>query len=87
METQALIPLILGVVMPPVIDLVNKYVPNSNARFLVSIVFSLLLGGLIAFFESGWDAVLANAGLVFVSAQAVYKLWYKDSKVHAKIAG
>ena len=87
METQALIPLILGVVMPPVIDLVNKYVPNSNARFLVSIVFSLLLGGLIAFSESGWDAVLANAGLVFVSAQAVYKLWYKDSKVHARITG
>ena len=73
--------------MPPVIDLVNKYVPNSNARFLVSIVFSLLLGGLIAFSESGWDAVLANAGLVFVSAQAVYKLWYKDSKVHARITG
>ena len=87
MDTQALIPLILGVIMPPIIDIVNKYVPNSNLRFLVSILFSLIVGGIIAFFENGWESVLANAGLVFVSAQAVYKLWYEKSGMQAKIRG
>lgn len=84
---EALIPLILGAVLPPVIDVVNKYVPNSNARFLVSVLFALVVGGIMTYAEFGLEGLFANAGLIFVSAQAVYKMWYDHSKLQNKMRG
>ena len=83
--TETLIPLVLGAVLPPVIDLVNKHVPNSNVRFLIAVLFSFVVGAIIAFLENGWENLAQNAGLIFVSAQAVYKLWYEHSGMQAKI--
>lgn len=79
--------LVVGGLLPPVIDLVNKFVPNSHGRFLVSVVFAFVVGAILAFFQYGTDEVLANAGVIFVAAQAVYKLWYKESGIHARIVG
>jgi len=79
--------LVVGAVLPPVIDLVNKYVPNSNGRFIVSVVFAFVVGAIIAYFQYGTAEILANAGVIFVAAQAVYKLWYKESGIHARILG
>ena len=82
---ETLFPLILGAVLPPVIDLVNKHISSSNMRFLISVLFALVVGGILAYFEFGAKAVLANAGLIFVSAQTVYKLWYEQSGIHTRL--
>ena len=84
---EELIAIVLGAILPPVIDLVNKYVPNSNGRYLVSLLFSLVVGGLIAVFEFGWEEALTNAGLIFASAQTVYKLWYEGSGIQNRVRG
>ena len=84
---EALIPLILGAILPPVIDVVNKYVPSSNMRFLISVLFAIVVGGAMAYFEFGMEGLLANAGLIFVSAQTVYKMWYDHSKLQDKVRG
>ena len=55
---EALIPLILGAILPPVIDVVNKYVPNSNIRFLVSVLFAVVVGGIMAYAEFGMEGFL-----------------------------
>ena len=81
---ETLLPLILGAVLPPVIDLVNKHVASSNMRFIISVLFALVVGGLLAYFEFGAEA-LANAGLIFASAQTVYKLWYEQSRIHTRL--
>ena len=85
--TEEMIAIVLGLVLPPVIDLVNKYVPNSNGRYLVSLAFALVVGGLMAVLQYGWQEALANAGLVFASAQTVYKLWYEKSGLQSRIRG
>lgn len=82
-----LLALILGAVLPPIIDLVNKHVPNSNLRFLIALLFSLVVGGLMAMFEFGWESVVNNAGLVFAASQTVYKLWYEQSNMQNRIRG
>lgn len=80
-----LIPIILGAVLPPVIDLVNKYIMDRRVRFIVSVVFALIIGAVVAVFENGLDDVLANAGLIFISAQMVYQIWYKESGLQSRI--
>jgi hypothetical protein len=82
---DAIIPLVLGVILPPIIDLVNKYVANSKLRYLVALVFSLVAGAIIAVVQSGWDNVWADAGLVFAASQTVYKLWYEHSGLQTRI--
>ena len=67
-----------------VIDLVNKYVKNSRWRYVVSVIFSLVAGAVLAFMQYGND-VWNNAGLIFVSSQSIYKLWYEKSQLKARI--
>ena len=78
--------LVLGAILPPLIDLVNRYVPDTKLRFLVSLVVSVILGGVLAFLQFG-DEIWQNAGLIFAAAQTVYKLWYKDTAAHTRLRG
>ena len=79
--------LLVGAVLPPVADLINKHIKDSNMRFLIVVGLSFLIGAVIAFFQYGWDGLLANAGLIFATSQAVYKLWYEDSGLQARVRG
>lgn len=75
---------VLGAVLPPVIDLVNRFVPNSRIRFLISIGFAVVVGAILAFLQYGED-VWSNAGLIFAASQTVYKLWYEKSQLQTRI--
>jgi hypothetical protein len=86
MNDQLLL-VIVGAILPPFIDLVNRFVKQSHWRFIISLVFSLVVGGVIAFLQFGWDELLANGGLIFASAQTVYKLWYEKSSWQRTIRG
>lgn len=78
---------IVGLVLPPIVDLVNKYVQNSKIRFLISIAFSLVVGGIVSVIQNGWENVAKDIGLIFATSQIVYKLWYEKSGLQDKIRG
>lgn len=84
METQA-INLIIGAVLPPFIDMLNRYVKNSNVRYLISLVISIAIGAVVSYQDLDAANVLASAGLVFGAAQSTYNLYWKNSDVRKKI--
>jgi uncharacterized membrane protein required for colicin V production len=78
---------VLGALLPPVIDLVNRFIPNSSLRFIASLVICLTLGSILAFLTSGVEGILADGTIVFAMSQVVYKLWYEKSQLQTKIRG
>lgn len=76
--------LLIGVILPPVADLINRRIANSQIRFLVVVILCLLLGTALAFLENG-TGVLENGSLIFASSQVVYKMWYENSDVQLRI--
>lgn len=83
------IAIVIGAVLPPVIDFINKKVQSSNWRYIISLIISLVVGAVISFFTgelTGVD-ILAAGGIVFASAQTVYKTYYADSTVRLNLFG
>ena len=80
---------IIGAVLPFLFEFINRFVKNSNLKFLISLLLPLLIGVGISFNQLGFgsiEAILASGSIVFASAQSVYKLWFKDSGLQQKIA-
>ena len=80
--------LILGTVLPPIIDIINTKVTNDRAKFWIAIGMSTVVG--VAFNLSELDyndpsKFLASVLTVIVTAQAVYKKLYEDSKMQDKV--
>lgn len=86
MDNQ-LVLLILGALLPPVIDVVNRYVANPKFRFLIAVVVSIIVGGVVSVVQFGADEVIANSTLIFSTSQLVYKLWYEQSQLQDKVRG
>lgn len=74
----------LGVILPPIIDLVNGKVSNSNWRFVIALVFCLVAGVIMSFLQYGSN-VFENVGLIFLASQTVYKLWYEKSNLQNRV--
>lgn len=81
-------PTYAGIVLPPVVDFINKDVHNDQERFIVTILVCLGVATILK-----WDAItygtpeeiLATAGIIFAESQAVFKLYFKCSTLRAKI--
>lgn len=77
---------IIGLVLPIVIDLVNRYVSNSKMRYIISVAMCLVVAGLLHAEEimAGDVAkLLTSATTIFATATSVYKLYWEDSKVRS----
>ena len=87
MNTETL-SIILGQLMPLVIELINKYVPdNSKIRYIVSLLISVVVGAVTAYFAGELNAedLLGSIGLVFISSQTAYRMWFKGSSVEQRL--
>ncbi len=81
---------LIGFILPPGIDIINKYVPNGKVRFLVAFLICVAAGFAVAapkIFYAGGNIVDAFTaiGMVFAEAQVVFNLYYKDSSFRAKL--
>jgi len=79
---------LVGFVLPPVIDLINRFIKNSNLRYLVSVLVCLLISGVINFkaVQGGSvDSLLTSFGLIFAEASSVYKLYWDKSAVRENL--
>jgi hypothetical protein len=86
MELQGL-EILVGIILPPFIDLVNRYVKNGNWRYVASLVVSLVVGGLLSLNELSLQNVLESGAIVFAAAQTVYKTYYASSGVRERLYG
>lgn len=80
-----IIEIVVGAVLPPFIDLINKRVANSTIRYIFSLLICLIIGVAASWQDLNWQDVLTSGALVFASAQTVYKTYYKDSKLQATL--
>lgn len=79
---------LVGFLLPPVIDLVNRKVNNPTLRFWITLAISLIMGAIIRWDEIGLgnpEVVLASAAIIFTESQIVYKTYWKDSGIRRKI--
>ena len=79
--------IIVGAVMPIVIDLVNKYINDSKIRYIISIVICLVIGVVFNLKSLSVADILASGGIIFATAQSIYKIYYSQSELRAKIYG
>ncbi len=72
----------VGFLFPPAIDLINRYVKDSDLRFWVSVMFCVMVGGAIAALMGNFtaDGVAAQALIFIGQAQISYRLWSDTDK-------
>lgn len=87
---------LVGIILPPIIDLINQFVNNKQVRFLVAFGICALLGVglnwlatqfLYANPMSAFQSISASILGVFGASQVTYNLGYEDSKIQDTIRG
>jgi len=80
---------IIGAVMPIIIEFVAKYIKGSTGKFIVSLAFPLLAGVLVSYQNlsiANVEGILASGAIIFAAAQGVYKIFFRDSVLQRKIS-
>lgn len=78
---------LIGFILPPLIDLINKKVLDSRARFVVSFVTCVGVGIGMNVENLNVDSlgdVLGSIAVVFSSAQVAYKLFWEKSEIRKR---
>ena len=79
----------IGFLLPPFIDLINRKIANSDARFWISAATCSVVGVAISYFTfGGWaplDDIINTIFVVFGTAQISYKGVYEESKIQTSI--
>lgn len=79
---------LVGFLLPPVIDLINRKINNSDIRFWVSVLFCAVVGVLIAYSKGNIgdiNAIISSIFIVFGLAQISYKAVYESSRLQTKV--
>ena len=81
----------VGFILPPFIDLINRKIANSDARFWIAVAVCTVIGSLVHFIENGGfvsvDGVIQTIFVVLGTSQITYKGIYEDSKAQLSIRG
>jgi len=74
-----LVEVLLGVILPPLIDVINSKVKDSKVRYGVSLLVCVLVGVVLNRQSVSMVNVLGSASLIFASAQTVYNAYWQES--------
>jgi len=80
--------LLIGIFLPPIIDMVNRQVKSEIRRFLFACLLSVVVGAILALpqlMNGETREVAIIAGIIFVQAQFVFKIYWKKSFVRSLI--
>lgn len=83
------IELIIGAVLPPLLEIINRYVKSTKGKFIVSLLVPLFAGAALTFQQLSFvdpETALASGAVIFAAAQGVYKLYFRDSKIQRVLA-
>ncbi|QGH72336.1 MAG: hypothetical protein [Podoviridae sp. ctg2L5] len=84
---------LIGIIFPPVIDLINRFVKDSAVRFLIAFIICAATGVFLNWIETGFvyadrlttfQSISASILAVYGSSQISYQ-FYKDSGVQKAI--
>ena len=86
---------LLGLVLPPVIDLINRKVLDSDVRFWISVLVCAVVGIAMKYLETNGFVGYANMYslaedtaktilVVFGLAQLSFKAGYENSRIRSK---
>lgn len=87
---------LIGLLLPPIIDLINRRIVDEDARFWVSVLICSLTGLIVAYIDTNGfagyklltdyvETIAKEIMMMFGIAQLVYKGLYKDSPVQKLI--
>ena len=77
--------IILGAILPPAVDLINRFIKNSTLRYIVSLLVCLVVGVVVNYQELSFTNALQSGAIVFGAAQSTYKLYWADSTAREKL--
>ena len=82
---------LLGLLLPPLIDVINAKITNSGARFWISVIVCTVIGTTLHFVQNNGiasqDELAKSIMFVFGAAQLSYKGFYEESSVRKSILG
>lgn len=85
------IEIIVGAVLPFILEFLFRFFGEKpKIKWIVSLLIPLLVGAGLNYNDLNFadaEAVLASGAIIFAAAQGVYQLYFKDSKLQAKIRG
>lgn len=73
---------LIGLALPPVIDLINHKVSHGALKLFISVTISLIVAALLNLDKlnvSNAQDIFKSGLVVFGSAQVTYQLYWKDS--------
>lgn len=74
---------IVALILPPIIDIINSKISNSQVRFLVAFLVCAIIGLIINYtnnlFKFNVNAIPDDILSVFAISQISYQVVYKDS--------
>ena len=79
---------LIGLLLPPIIDLINKHIGKEKIKFVVSFLVCMVVGVAMNFNDLNTESIgdlLGSISVVFASAQASYKLYWEKSSIREKI--
>ena len=89
-----LISFAVGLIMPAIIEFVNKKVGAGKdwIKWIIAFVSCLIVGILTTIFVeqvdiTNWSDLFTNVSAVFIASQAVYNLYWRDSLLQKRISG
>lgn len=77
--------LLVGTILPPLIDVLNSKVKNSNVRYALAVMMCLLVGVAFNYKNLNVYDFLASGAIVFASAQSIYKVYWRDSSARTSL--
>lgn len=81
-------PFMVGIILPPFIEILNKDIKRESERYLVAILVCVVCAIMIHWEQlvSGNPAQAALvAGLIFAESQTIFKLYFAKSKMRGTI--
>lgn len=71
---------LVGFILPPFIDLINSRVVDTRLRWVISMAICIALGVVFNLDKlNNVEALLANIGLIFATAQTTFNLYWGKS--------
>lgn len=84
MNDQIAFEFVTGMVLPIVVDQINKKIADENVRYLVSVGVCIVVAVAFNYQKLSLQNIAASAGIIFAAAQSVYKLGWKNSELRQK---
>lgn len=81
-------PLLVGFIIPPFVELLNKEVDNERERFIVTLLACMAAGAVLHWSEikvGSVDQAIQSISIIFIESQVVFKLYFKSSYFRQKL--